>query len=177
VTIRFRARLVVAIAGIGAIGCGGKAEKAQPAAKVQNPVTEAQLTTVTLTPDAVRRLGVETAQVESLTVPPTRTVGGEIVVPPGLSVTIGAPAAGTVLATEDGVLPTAGMRVTKGAELMRLAPIQSDAGQAERDHAVADANMRRSLAASTRTARLFEDRLVSSRDYEFRKACRLGAIS
>jgi len=156
--------LTLAAVTVVAGACGGDEGKAAAPAKVQNAVTEAQLTTVTLTPEAVRRLGILTAAVESLTVLPTRTVGGEVVVPPGLSVTISAPTAGTVLAPENADLPGAGTRVTQGTTLMRLAPLNPDAGQTERDYQVAAARLKQAQAEADRTARLFADRLVSARE-------------
>lgn len=156
--------LALAVVTVVAGACGGDEGKAAAPAKVQNAVTEAQLTTVTLTPEAVRRLGILTAAVESLTVLPTRTVGGEVVVPPGLSVTISAPTAGTVLAPENADLPGAGTRVTQGTTLMRLAPLNPDAGQTERDYQVAAARLKQAQAEADRTARLFADRLVSARE-------------
>jgi membrane fusion protein, heavy metal efflux system len=157
--------LTVAMA-IAASACSNDAAKQQPPAKVQNAVTEAQLTTVTLTPDAVRRLGIRTAPVESLSVEHTRTVGGEIVVPPGLSLTVTAPVAGTVLTPPEGALPTAGARVVRGSTLLVLAALPPDLSQAERDNEVAQARLRQAEAEAERTARLFAERLVSARDNE-----------
>jgi hypothetical protein len=56
-------------------GCGGDQAPAAPPAKpasVTAPVKEAQLTTVTLTPEAEQRLAVVTVPVERRTVPRTR---------------------------------------------------------------------------------------------------------
>lgn len=148
------------------LACGGSKEKPAAPATVENATTETALTTITLTPDAVRRLGIQTARVESLTVLPTRTVGGEIVVPPGLSVTVAAPMAGTVLPPSSGVTPTAGARVRRGAQLLRLAALPPDIGQAERNYQVAAAHLRQAQAEAERTARLFAERLVSARENE-----------
>ena len=148
------------------IACGKKTEKPTAAAKVQNPVGEASLTTVTLTPDAVRRLGIQTAIVDSLATLPTRTVGGEIVVPPGLSIIISAPVAGRVLAPESGQFPPPGARVARGAMLLRISPLPSDVAQAGRDSEIAAARLRQAQAEADRSARLFADRLISARDNE-----------
>jgi hypothetical protein len=56
------------------------AESASPA-QVTHPVKEADLTTVTLAPEAMRRLGLVTVPVESRVVTRTRLFGGEITVP------------------------------------------------------------------------------------------------
>jgi len=147
-------------------GCDDKAQKAPPAATVKNPVTEASLTTVTLSPQAVRRLAIETAPVESLTAQPTRTVGGEVIVPPGLSLIVSAPVAGRVIAPPSGALLPAGARVARGTVLLRLAPLPPDFAQAGRDREVAAARLRQAEAEATRMARLFAERLVSARDNE-----------
>jgi RND family efflux transporter MFP subunit len=164
---RRRASLgVLLIVATAASGCSKSDTKPTAAAKVANPVSESQLTTVTLTSDAVRRLAIATAPVESLSVLPTRSVGGEVVVPPGLSLTVSAPVAGRVLAAGSGALPAAGSRVRRGALLMRLAPLPPDPAQAERDQNIARARLSQAEAEATRMARLFAERLVSARDNE-----------
>lgn len=167
-------RLVIGSAAVAALvaasACGKKPEKATAAAKVQNPVTEASLTTVTLTPDAVRRLGIQTAKVDSLAALPTRTIGGEIMVPPGLSVTIAAPVAGRMLAPESGAFPPSGSRVSRGAVLMRIAPLPPDLAQAGRDNEIAAARLRQATAEAERSERLFFERLVSARENEVAQA-------
>ena len=57
---------------------------------------EAELTTVRLTPEAVKRLGIETVAVKTDVAPATRSLGGEIVVPEGRGVVVTAPVAGTL---------------------------------------------------------------------------------
>lgn len=146
--------------------CDRKQEKPAAAAKVQNPVGEAALTTVTLTADAVRRLGIETASVDSQAALPTRTVGGEIVVPPGHAVAVSAPVAGRVLAPENGSFPPAGARVARGASLMRISPLPPDVAQTTRDNDIAAARLRQAQAEAERSARLFAERLVSARENE-----------
>jgi RND family efflux transporter MFP subunit len=163
-------RTVLCLVALAAFGCGKKETKPAPAAKVQNAVTEAQLTSVTLTPDAVKRLGIVTAPVESLSSLPTRTVGGEIIVPPGLSLTVSAPVAGRVLAPESGAPPMPGARVAQGTVLLRLVPLPPDLSQAERDHEVAAARLRQAQSEAERTSRLYADRLVSARDNETAQA-------
>ena len=84
----------------GLYACGGKDDapaKAAPAA-ISNPVTEGSLTTITLTPEAVARLGIETATTAIESVSRTRSVGGEVIAPPGGAVTVTAPMAGTLQA-------------------------------------------------------------------------------
>lgn len=147
-------------------GCGKEVAKPIAAAKVANPVAEGALTTVTLTPDAVRRLGIQTENVDSLAALPTRSVGGEVVIPPGLSVTVSAPVAGRVLPPASGAFPLPGARVARGAELFRIAPLPPDLAQSARDNEIAAARLRQAQAEAERSARLFGERLISARDNE-----------
>ncbi|MEO5815683.1 MAG: efflux RND transporter periplasmic adaptor subunit [Gemmatimonadaceae bacterium] len=164
--VKSRTLAALGMAVLALTACGKKAEKATPAAKVANPVGEAALTTVTLTADAVRRLGIETASVDSQAALPTRTVGGEIVVPPGLSVVVSAPVAGRVLAPETGSFPPPGARVTRGTSLLRISPLPPDVAQTTRDNDIAAARLRQAQADAERSARLFAERLVSARENE-----------
>lgn len=167
-TSRARAEWVATALGLAlsaAVACDRTPQKPVAAAKISNPVAEASLTTVTLTPDAVRRLGIETAIVDSLVGSAARVVGGEIVVPPGLAITVNAPVAGRLLAPSGGV-PVAGARVSRGRVLLRIAPLPPDVAQATRDNAIASARLAQARAEAQRTARLFREGLVSARDHE-----------
>jgi cobalt-zinc-cadmium efflux system membrane fusion protein len=157
-----RASSMLALLG----ACEDPPQKAPPAATISGAVTESQLTTVTLTPDAVRRLGVETAALDSATVTPTRTVGGEVVVPPGQALTVTAPVAGTVFAPEGGSIPVGGARVAAGQTLMRLVALPPDLARTGQDLAVARARLGQAQAEADRVAGLFADRLVAGRDQE-----------
>jgi RND family efflux transporter MFP subunit len=130
-------------------GCGGDESPAPAstakAASVTAPVKEAQLTTVTLTPEAEKRLAIMTAPVERRTVPRTRTLGGEITAPSGASFAMTAPVAGTLQAPP--TVPVAGSAVARGQMLFRLVPIQPS----ERDAAV-DAQQAAETAAARREA-------------------------
>jgi cobalt-zinc-cadmium efflux system membrane fusion protein len=110
----------------GCGGGGGSPAKSAPPAKVQNAQKEVDLATVTLTEQAEARLGIETVDVERRSVSRTRSVGGEIIVPPGRSIVISAPVAGLVLAPS-GSLPQAGALVQGGQVLVSLVPMPSAA--------------------------------------------------
>jgi cobalt-zinc-cadmium efflux system membrane fusion protein len=99
---------------------------AKPAApaKVEKLPGEADLTTVTLTPEAEDRLKLKTAPVEARDVVRTRTVGGEVVVPPGRTILVSSPFAGTLYAPKTGI-PTPGTHVTKGQIIFNLVPLIS----------------------------------------------------
>ena len=131
--------------------CGGQ-EPAAPAtttppAKVASGVTEASLTTVTLTAEAAGRLGIETATVEQRGVTRTRTLGGDVLPAGGAQSTVTAPFAGTLEATDgpSGI----GTTVKKGTTIFRLVPL----APAERDvrieaeRTVNEATGRHTLAA------------------------------
>jgi RND family efflux transporter MFP subunit len=139
--------LILAITAFLA-GCSGDGAPAAPLAKpaeVTAPVKEAQLTTVTLTPEAEKRLAVVTVPVERRSVPRTRTLGGEIMAPSGSSFAITALVAGTLQAPP--AVPIAGSAVSRGQTLFRLLPIQPS----ERD-ATVDAQQAAETAAARREA-------------------------
>ena len=54
-------------------------------ATVANPVKEADLTTVTLTPEAAKRLGIATVPIVKKAIPHERLYGGEITLPLAVS--------------------------------------------------------------------------------------------
>ena len=83
---RERCRVACLVACLGATAavasCGRDAAPpaaAPAAAKVTAAVPEAALTTMTLTAEAQKRLGIETAPVEQRTIARSRSLGGEIV--------------------------------------------------------------------------------------------------
>ena len=74
--------------------CGGSgSDDEPPPAHVDNPVSEAELTTVRLTPEAVRRIGIVVGTVERRELRQRRTLGGELMAPPGSAITVTAPRA------------------------------------------------------------------------------------
>lgn len=101
----------------------------QAPATVEHPRPEGELSTIKLSPDAVKRLGVETVAVRTDAAAATRTLGGEIVVPEGRAVIVTAPFAGTLIGTAT-LRP--GTRVRRGDRLMTIAPLVA----AERDQRI-----------------------------------------
>jgi RND family efflux transporter MFP subunit len=120
--------------------------RAEAPAHVESPKREAELTTVKLSQDAVKRLGIETAVVTIETAAATRSLGGEVTVPEGRMVTVTAPVAGTLSAVS-GIQP--GARVTRGTRLMTLAPLASS----ERDQAIEARRAVEAAQADAETAR------------------------
>jgi RND family efflux transporter MFP subunit len=126
--------------------------KAEAPAHVDAPRPEAELTTVKLSPDAVKRLGLETVIVKIDTAAATRSLGGEVTVPEGRMVTVTAPFAGTLSAVA-GLQP--GISVSRGARLMTLAPLT----WSERDQSIEARRAVEAAQADAETARLRLQRL------------------
>lgn len=146
---RSRTTVACGLAALLFAACGrdpAPAASAPAAAKVTAPVTEAALTTVTLTEEARKRLGIETAAIERRSVARTRSLGAEVVPAGGAQVTVTAPMAGTL--GGEGRLPAVGSQVARGQTVMTLVPL----APAERDvrieaeRAVAEAVGRHELA-------------------------------
>jgi membrane fusion protein, heavy metal efflux system len=98
------------------------AASAPAPAKVENPVKESDLASVRLTPEAETRVGIKVTAIANRQVTDTKTVAGEVIVPPGLSLDVAAPVAGTVAAS--GTEPVrAGQRVRRGQALFRIIPL------------------------------------------------------
>jgi len=152
-------------------GCSKKPkskEKPPPPAKVQNAVKETDLTTITLTPEAEARLGIQTAIVEYRSVEKNRTVGGEIVPLSGRSVTISAPLSGTLLPAQNSSAITAGQQVTSGQPLYRLLLALPDKDllsvQEEISHWKIEFDL--AQAKAKRAQQLLDDKAGSARDLE-----------
>ena len=138
-----------------AAGCSsGEAPPAKPEAPahVDAPRPEAEFTTVKLSAEAVKRLGIETVAARIDTAAATRSLGGEVTVPEGRMVTVTAPVAGTLSAVS-GIQP--GARVTRGTRLMTLAPLASS----ERDQTIEARRAVEAAQADADTARLRLQRL------------------
>ena len=87
------------VATVARGSCGRDAAppaSAPAAAKVTAAVPETTLTTLTLTGEAQKRLGIETGVAERRTITRSRSVGGEIVPAGGAEITVTAPVAGTL---------------------------------------------------------------------------------
>ncbi|MBP8303088.1 MAG: efflux RND transporter periplasmic adaptor subunit [Phycisphaerae bacterium] len=162
--------LIAAIAALW--GCNRKpTPKREPTAKpatVQNAVKETDLTTVTLTPQAESRLGIETTAVESRPVERVRTFGGEVMPVSGRSVTVSAPLSGTLQGADDGVVLAAGKQVTKDRPLYRLLLALPERDLLSVQEAISLRKIEYDLAqAKTKRAQqLREDKAGSVREWE-----------
>jgi RND family efflux transporter MFP subunit len=151
-------------------GCGSGAPKAStPPAKVANPVKEADLTTVTLTPEAEKRLGIETAVLELRDVGARRQTAGDVVAPPGRVVPLTAATAGRVEWPAQGA-PAAGARVKAGQTLIRLTPLATPPRDLrvtyDADAKAAAARLDAAKQQLDRARQLLRDRAGSQRDVE-----------
>ena len=109
-------------------GCRPKSTttaKTPAPSKVEMVPHESDLATITLTSDAVERLGISTVASELRRVQQHRTFGGEVVVPSGRSIMVSAPVAGIVAPSGNTKIPVPGARVKAGDVVLALTPILS----------------------------------------------------
>jgi RND family efflux transporter MFP subunit len=145
--------------------CGDTPSETSPPAHVENPPVESELSQITLTPEAVERLGIETQEIELRDVASTKVYGGDVTAPPGQALTITPPLAGVVL----GAPPLTGAAVVKGRELFRFLPLSPDSDPI-RQSAEAAARLEQARAELQRAEQLLKDRAASERRYEDAKA-------
>ena len=111
-------------------GCEQKAATptktvATPPAKVGTVAFEEKLNTIVLTPEAVKRLGIETAAIELQEMRRIRAYGAELMLPGGALVIVSAPVTGTVKVPAGQQFPQTGLAVTKQQPLLELMPLLS----------------------------------------------------
>jgi RND family efflux transporter MFP subunit len=142
-------------------------------ATVQRAVAEADLATITLTPEAERRLGIQTRPIAIEEVSKTRTFGGEVIVPSGRAVIVSSPMTGT-LAAPPGGLPQPGVPVRRGQAVFMLLPLlPGDRDlriEAERDVAASMADATAARQRLERTERLLKEGAASQRAVEEARA-------
>ena len=169
-TTRLRSRVCILLLTMAVAACSqneATPESQPPPATVQGPRTEADLTTVTLSQQAVDRLGLETAAATLDRVPEVRVLGGEIMVPEGRSVAVAAPVAGTLVAVGD-IRP--GARVVSNQPIFRLVPLVAGERdqRIEAQRAVAEAEAQAQVVRQRldRLVQLLEDGAASQRAVE-----------
>jgi len=155
------------------VGCSGNnaattATAEAPAHVETTTVDEADLTTVTLTAQAVERLGIQTAVAESKAVGALYTVAGEVMVPPGNDLVVQAPVTGIVNAPDP--VPPVGASLNRKQVLFRivpLLPVQRDLGvNARAEVEAAETRLDAAGARAERAARLVRDGVGSVRAQE-----------
>lgn len=165
-------RMLACLAVLTLAACGGSdaaKSTAPPPARVDHTVKEADLNTITLTPEAEARLGIVVQPVSQREMPETRLVAGEVVVPPGDSVDVTAPVAGTLASATPGA-PRAGSAVRRGEPLLRLVPLlpadRDIRASAERDVAAWLAALQAAEKKHARAQQLLADGSGSRRGVE-----------
>lgn len=98
--------------------------KPTPPSSVTKVLKEDELLLVTLTPEAERRIGIQTANAEIKRMPRVRTYGGEVTIPPGQTVLVAAPVGGVLKAPTAGV-PKPGTVLEAGQLVFELSPLLS----------------------------------------------------
>jgi cobalt-zinc-cadmium efflux system membrane fusion protein len=116
---------MIAVAVLALEGCSSKADSraaAQKApAKVDNRVTETDLTRITLTSEAEQRLGIELAEAKQADISADSAISGEVMLIPGKALIATAPVAGTVHLVRQNL--AAGENVRKGEVIFRITPV------------------------------------------------------
>ena len=123
--------ILLSLAGCQPAG-GTKTASAKGAvpAKITGAPKEAELATVTLTPEAETRLGVVTVAIERKPAPKTATYAGEVMIPPGRLTAVTSPFVGMIKAPPGGALPDPGVLVKEGQPICVLVPILSPEARA-----------------------------------------------
>jgi len=123
-------RLPIRAAVLGALllGCAKEPPKAAAPivpAKVAKVVSEEKLNVLELTPEAVKRLAIATAAIETRSMPRLRPYGAECLLPNGALLIVPAPVTGTVRVPPDRTFPLSGQTVKIGEPLLELLPLLS----------------------------------------------------
>lgn len=141
---------------------------AKPAAQVSHPVAESELSTVTLTEESARRLGIETTAVERRQVARARVFSGEVIVPPWREAHLTAPRAGYLLPPIDRPAPLAGQRVHAGEPLFRIValPPEGDATRLQEDVVIGEARVANARARAERSIQLLRDSVGTPQEVE-----------
>jgi RND family efflux transporter MFP subunit len=160
-----------------AVSCGTESADSEPPAHVENPVEEGDLTTIHLTEEAERRIGIEVGAVEERSVQRRRSFAGELMAPPGSAVAVTAPRAGMIVAPEEGRIPQAGSTVASGQHLLRLIalPAGDEMLGGEGALGVAEARLENARAKAERAQRLLGEGIASQAEFEDARAELRGA--
>jgi RND family efflux transporter MFP subunit len=122
----------VSIAGCGpAPGSAAPAKSAPAPAKASSSGKEADLATITLTPEAETSLKLVTAPAERKAVPRTVNYGGEVAIPTGQLVSVSSPFTGTLNAPPGTRALMPGTPVEEGQPIFVLVPILSPESRAQ----------------------------------------------
>lgn len=143
-------------------------EESQSPAKVENAVDESTLATVTLSPKAEERLGIEISPAEYKKLPGSLELGGEIIAVPGNKASVSAPVPGIVLPSQSGGVSQVGKSVKRGEEIMRLLmlPPESELLGAQEEVEVRKEELNVVQAKAERSKQLLASKAISEKAYE-----------
>jgi len=113
--------LVVATAVV-AVGCSKSSQQTSSKTEPAH-VDESDLNKITLTEQAEQRLGLQLAEITLAEIQRKRSVGGEVMLPPGQTITASAPIAGTLSAPPNGTIPAPGSRLEAGQAVFIFKPL------------------------------------------------------
>lgn len=157
--------ILIFAAGLWLVACNAKktGSRKEPPSSQSNPLKETELNTITLTPKAAERLGIQTTAISAAEVGNHRMFSGEIIAVPGRTITVTAPVAGTLLPASGNI--AAGQQLRKGQPLYRLLilPSEKDLISAQEDVAQRQVQYSTSLEKVKRTTRMYEEKSGSLR--------------
>jgi cobalt-zinc-cadmium efflux system membrane fusion protein len=118
---------MLVLAALFVVSCGNHQSSTQTKhaipAQVNQYTNESNLANITLTPEAEERLGIVTKPVEMKRITRQRTYNGEIITPPGRTITVSAPFGGTVENPPEGTIPKPGNSIKKDEVLVSFLPL------------------------------------------------------
>jgi RND family efflux transporter MFP subunit len=130
---------------------GAKSASPPAPATVSKPLKEDQINSLTLSEEAVARLGLRTGVVQKKPVRRVRQYGGEVTIPPGQSITVAAPLSGIVRSISGG-MPQPGRAVKKGQPMLQLLPLLTPEARANLATAKVEADGQVEAAQTQRDA-------------------------
>lgn len=155
--------LLMLLIATGLSGCAGSSDshKTPAPAKVKNPVPESQLTTITLTAQAEKRLGIKTTTIQSQNISKSLTQHGEVLAVPGFTVAVTAPFTGKLT----GNTLVAGRTLHKGQTVFKLVALPNDTSGlgAEQEVTVRQKQLEAAQAQVNRYEQLIQDESTSKR--------------
>jgi RND family efflux transporter MFP subunit len=152
------------------LGCEQSTERksSNAPATVENAVKESKLTTLVLTPEATKRLGIQTAKVKKKTIRSRRMLGGDLIIQPGHGIVISAPVPGLLLTTSTRPFPAAGNKLKKGQPIFQLLVLPTDGDLMSTQDQVAEKKvlLQVAKAKANRAKHLLDSKLGSYEPYE-----------
>ncbi len=120
---RFRLGLGLILFTVGCQPASMTPSKQTAPSKVTGAVKEDTLTTVELTEEAEKRLGIETAAIEMRSLPQHRTYGGEVTLPTDATITVSATVAGLLQLPDGAKAARSGAVVVGKQPILTLLPL------------------------------------------------------